>query len=229
MGRREDNKLKTRQQILETALRLFHERGFDETRVQDIIEPVGISEKTFFNYFAGKQAILDASAGEVLAAYEGLLNFELANPDRPFVERLGEIVDLWAQSFAVDKEFLATVATRTSVFLGASGAMRERHKTTQALLAELFHQGQQRGEVRIDHDPSQLAEVLTATMLLTTINWLEGWRDDIDEPLSARLIRAVDVLLNGALGQRPKGSARACTGSKSVATAHGQTGGSSPS
>jgi AcrR family transcriptional regulator len=229
MGRREDNKLKTRQAILETALRLFHERGFDETRVQDIIEPVGISEKTFFNYFAGKQAILDASADDVLAAYEVLLDYELENPERPFVDRLGEIVDLWAQNFAVDKEFLATVATRTTVFFGASGTMRERHRATQGLLAELFHQGQQRGEVQPAHDPSQLAEVLTATMLLTTINWLEGWRNDSDEPLDARLRRAVEIFLEGALSRRPKESARKRPGSKTTRTSSSGPDGASPS
>jgi AcrR family transcriptional regulator len=198
VGRREDNKEKTRQEILDTALRLFHAEGFDATRVQDIIEPVGISEKTFFNYFPSKQAVLDASALETLTLYEALLEYEIAFPERTVVDRIHEIVDLWAQNFAEDREFFATVTTRTSMFFGSSGEMRDLQKRTQHLLAELLHQGQRSGELRPKHDPLQLAETFMAIMMLTTINWLDYWWEEMDEPLKERLERATEIFLNGA-------------------------------
>src|SRR5580698_3447368 len=172
MGRRQEHKDRLRQEIRDTSLRLFHERGFDETRVQDVIEVVGISEKTFFNYFASKQAVLESSAAEMVAAYHALLEFELADTTRTMHERLAEVIELWAASFSTDREFLATVVNRTQAFFGASGSMEEEQKTTYRLLTELLRQGQASGELRADLDPAQLAEVLTAVMLLTTLNWL---------------------------------------------------------
>ena len=52
---REEKKQEQRQAIVDMALALFRERGFDETRVQDVTERLGISETTFFNYFPTKQ------------------------------------------------------------------------------------------------------------------------------------------------------------------------------
>ena len=199
MGRRAENKDRTRQEILDTGLRLFRAEGFDETRVQDICDLVGISEKTFFNYFPSKRALLDASAKETLALYHALLEHELALPERTVIDRLLEIVDLWAQSFADDREFLVTVTTRTAMFFGASsGAMRDLHRSTQRLLADLLRQGQETGELNPRHNPLQLAEMLTAIMLLTTINWLENQWDEAEEPLTERLRRAASILIQGA-------------------------------
>lgn len=199
MGRRQEQKDRLRQEIRETSLRLFHERGFDETRVQDVIELVGISEKTFFNYFPSKQAVLDTSAAEMVAAYHVLLEFELADTQRTVVERLMEVIELWALNFSDDREFLATVVTRTPAFFGAAGPIQEEQKTTYRLLTGLLRQGQEAGELRADRDPHQLAEVITAVMLLTTLNWLGRYWDLPDEPLRDRLVRAIDIVLNGAI------------------------------
>jgi len=71
------------------------------------------------------------------------------------------------------------------------------------LLAALLRQGQDAGELRTDCDPHQLAEVLTAVMLLTTFNWLGRYWDLPDEPLQDRLVRAVNIVLNGAVTPVP--------------------------
>jgi AcrR family transcriptional regulator len=197
MGRREDNKQRVRQQILDTALALYREHGVDHTRVHDIIERVGISEKTFFNYFPNKLAILEASARESLTLYRALLEYEVAHSERPVPERLAEIIELWAQTFTDDREFLATVAARTPMFFGAAGAMRDQQHDTQLLLAELLRQGQQNGQIRSDHDAVQLAELLTANLLLTTLNWLDRWWQDDQQTLLERLQAALNIFLTG--------------------------------
>lgn len=60
MGLREEKKERTRREILDTAIGLFRERGYDNTRIQDIIERIPISEATFFNYFPAKDTRLEA-------------------------------------------------------------------------------------------------------------------------------------------------------------------------
>jgi AcrR family transcriptional regulator len=154
---------------------------------------------TFFNYFPSKQALLETSSAEMITAYKALLEYELADPARPVRTRLTEITELWAESFAADQEFLAVVVTRTPAFFGASGSMRDEQRATQLLLADLFRQGQQTNEIRPEADPVQLAEVLSAVLLLTTINWLDRWWGSDREPLRDRLLRAAEVVLQGAL------------------------------
>ncbi len=55
MGLREDKKQRTRQEIAETAMRLFVMHGFDQVTVAEVATEARVSEKTVFNYFPTKE------------------------------------------------------------------------------------------------------------------------------------------------------------------------------
>ena len=45
-------------EILEAALRLFTEQGYDETSIAQIAREAGVSQRTLFRYFGGKEDLL---------------------------------------------------------------------------------------------------------------------------------------------------------------------------
>ena len=49
-----------RGEILTVAQRLFHQKGYEQTSVQEIINEVGIAKGTFYHYFNSKIDLLDA-------------------------------------------------------------------------------------------------------------------------------------------------------------------------
>ncbi|MET9712659.1 TetR/AcrR family transcriptional regulator [Nocardiopsis alba] len=95
VGLRERKKARLRQELINTAVRLFHERGFEGTTTEEIAAAVGVSQRTFFRYFASKEAV-------VLAAAEGVdqILFEAlrARPadEPPFLALRNAMRDHWA-------------------------------------------------------------------------------------------------------------------------------------
>src|SRR5258706_16363107 len=47
-----------RGRLEQAALELYRERGFDQTTVTEIAERAGLTERTFFRYFADKREVL---------------------------------------------------------------------------------------------------------------------------------------------------------------------------
>lgn len=209
MGLREDKKLQQRRDILKAAVKLFRKNGYEQTRVQDVIVAVGVSEATFFNYFPSKDALLEAYAIGRIEQYGALLQDEMADERRSVPDRVRDLVRTIGEVLQQeDRRFMAVVATRSKLFQGGDGNVFERQVQAHGTLVELFRDGQSRGEIRRDLDPNLLAETLTGAYTFAIVNWLTG-RARPDELLATRLVRVADVVLQGCLTeQEPASSSR---------------------
>ena len=58
VGLRERKKAKTRNAIQHEAMKLFRERGYEGTTVEDIAVAAEISSTTFFRYFPSKEDVV---------------------------------------------------------------------------------------------------------------------------------------------------------------------------
>ena len=85
-GLRERKKIETRLALARAAMRLFEERGYAATTVDDIAAAANVSRRTFFRYFSSKEEVFIVDPVGKLAA----LHVALAGgpPDEPTIAAL---------------------------------------------------------------------------------------------------------------------------------------------
>ncbi len=71
----------TRQAVLDTARRLFAERGYDATSLQEIADAMGVRKANVYYYFKTKSALLLELLGSLTGPLSGLLDRVAELPD----------------------------------------------------------------------------------------------------------------------------------------------------
>jgi AcrR family transcriptional regulator len=167
-GRRERHRTEIRERLFRAALRLFAERGYLETTVEDITDAADVGKGTFFNYFETKEHVLATFGAERLAVIERAVERAKSEPVLPLLRELA--TDLAGQS----KESPALLRAIYAAHASCAPVRAELHKRLQTgrrLLGELFAIAQERGEIRRDKSAAELARLVQIMLLGTTLAW----------------------------------------------------------
>jgi AcrR family transcriptional regulator len=194
-GLRERKKARLRQQIVETALRLFHKRGYESTRIEDIVQALDISQPTFFRYFPSKDAVLREVGKKGFACQVEKLKLELSS-EAATSERLRRFYETMAKLTEADRPLWQAVVLAGAMDPVRSPDMREPEEASVSLLREILAQGQERGDVTRAFPVVHLAEFMQG--LFNTV--VRQWAVDLTGPhkLSERVRSAVEFFLRAA-------------------------------
>jgi AcrR family transcriptional regulator len=103
-GLRERKKRLMRQQLSDTATAMFLERGFDGVRVAEVAAACGVSEKTVFNYFPVKEALVMDRLEATLAALSAGLSDPGLTPVEAALRVLGQELGAMTGLLAVQED-----------------------------------------------------------------------------------------------------------------------------
>lgn len=99
---RERKKDATRRALVRAANLRFHSKGFDATTIDEICADVEISRRTFFRYFANKEALAFPHRAERLEQFLELLEGAPIN-ECPFIS-LRQIAQIFAREYSLNRE-----------------------------------------------------------------------------------------------------------------------------
>jgi len=194
VGLRERKKARLRQQIIDTSIRLFRKRGYENTRIDDIVHMLEISQPTFFRYFPSKDAVLREVGERGYACICARLRSELSSRAGTG-ERLRRLYGTMAQEVEANRQLWQAVVLSGAMDPVRSAELRGHEEAAVSLLREILKQGQKRGEVTRAFPVVHLAEFMEG--LYNTV--VRQWAVDLTGPhkLADRVRSAVEFFLRG--------------------------------
>ena len=168
--RRERRRAETRERIFRAALRLFAERGYLETTVEDITEAADVGKGTFFNYFPTKEHVL-AQYGEERLEQVSRALARARSGREPVLSVLKALVTDLAGQSSESPGLLRCVFAANLSCAPVRAELQKRIQRARDLMGEVFAIGQERGEVRRDISPKELGRLIRLIFMGVTIAW----------------------------------------------------------
>lgn len=189
-GRRERKKSETRARILNAAIALMTERGYDAVKVEDIAASADVANATFFLHFPTKASLLAAFNEQVSRKIaERLEGFSIDAVEKLELVR-ALVLDEWGRHGDLLRKIVADAAMQDGAGLIASG------ESLVDLVAQIVREGQQTNELSHEFEPGLVATALVSAWRASTMQWAATG----DGAAARRANRqALDLILKGAL------------------------------
>ena len=135
-----------RQEIIDTALQLFGEKGYEKTSITDIAKAIGVAQGLCYRYFPSKEALFDSA----IEQYADVLVEQMGSFKKDENQTLRQIIE----------EMSSTMEERDTkyypVFHGAENQKFHDQLTLRVcermvpIVEKLLRQARQKGEIQFD-------------------------------------------------------------------------------
>lgn len=194
MNRRERKKEKTRLHIIDMAMQLFREQGFDDTAMEKIASKADISKATLYKYFPVKEAIIAGYWKASVRQKNDLIPELLASvPDTK--GRLSAVFLSAAASFKNEPEFARIQFKFQFQEIGINPTNAQTRSGFEGFLEQLLRQGQEQGDIRGDIQAIDMASHLLFLFTSTCLFWFSNPNVF---PLEERLNQTIEIFIRGA-------------------------------
>lgn len=186
------------QRILEAAVQLFADKGFDATSISDITEASGVGRGLVYYYFKSKRSIYDAVLKDGVERMNAVGARAYAS-EGTALDRLRQFIVEFRQ-LHIDRPNIARVGMRAE-FEGSlvfNAQAQENFLQLSSVLQRIIEEGIERGELR-SVDPAKTIHIImgmTHTLVIMCIQGISSQHpnEDIDFAMS--------ILTTGIAAQR---------------------------
>lgn len=197
-GLREKKKKATRAAIMEAAINLFGERGYESTSVSTLAKAAGIGKGTIYSYFASKNEIMLAFCEDELTFIHNEIREKL-DPDAPLAEKMLLVLMSEFRFVTKNKGFGRTLLRELTfpkeITIEKSRMIEERFLN---IFVKIFKEAQEKGQLRRD-----IALIITGghfygLYLMVLSAWYSGrlhTEEDVHESLELMIDQALTGLI----------------------------------
>ncbi|SHJ70596.1 transcriptional regulator, TetR family [Malonomonas rubra DSM 5091] len=193
-GLREQKKAETRKAIIDAAVQLFSNKGFEKTSIEDIATVAGIGKATVYTYFSAKVDIfLTYCDDELEGAFSELATKQSRASD--LHEQLLEFFMIMFRFVTRDREFGRQLMRATSFPEEANPALKEHNKYYFDFLENIFRSAAQRGEIATGQDYYYLSAHVFSLYFAALAGFYGGYSEtaeDVENGLSIFFRQFID-------------------------------------
>lgn len=162
--------------ILEVSQRLFLEKGYDNTKIQDIADELGMTKGAIYHHFESKEEIMN-KLGETMFIHNNPFEIVKKRKDLNGLEKMKLVIQLHQSD-----EHMVELTNQALPLLENPQILAKMFESNyQNLLPywlELIKEGQEDGSIKTNQ-PKELAELLILTDLWMIPSLFPGNADDI--------------------------------------------------
>jgi len=192
-----------RDSLLEIAVVVFNERGYDGTGMEELARRLGLSKSSIYHHVSGKEELLELAVNRALDALFAVLDEEekraLApeggSPETTATARMKRIVHRSVEVLAAELPYV-TLLLRLHGNSEVEQRALARRREFDHRVAELMTRAAAEGGIRADIDPH-----LASRLLFGTVNSLVEWyRPDRDLTVATLADALTTILFDGLHG-----------------------------
>ena len=205
--RKEREKERRREEILDAAQRVFVEKGLTTATVDDIAIAAELSKGTLYLYFESKEDIYIALMMRGLRLLYSMFN-NIISVETSVVKILHRMEEAYTEFFNTQRNYFRMLdsAFRPNVHKEVSEEMRRTYTTESQKnweqIIDLFNRGVREKKIRNDINPVDMAIIIwsNATTLMTRIDregeiWQKERNIDLTKTLEASFQLLTDAIL----------------------------------
>lgn len=202
VSRREREKERQRQEMLEAALSLFSEKGYHNVTMHEIAAKADFAIGTLYKFFRNKEDLYKALMLQKSDEFNDAIRRAIEGPGdemdklRDYVKTKGDLFQ--AHLSAIRLYFMEAHGESFDLMAGLDSEIRKRRRRTQEILASIFVEGIRKKRYKAIADPHALALALDGITTAFLFDWLEDpeghpYPDDPDVILNILCKGLVDL------------------------------------
>ncbi len=186
-----------KQEIMQTALKLFISQGYEKTSTNDIIRELGLSRGGLYHHFKSKEEILDSAIAALLLSELKKAEGVIQDDAIPAVEKVKFIIEFEPPAQEMMEDIKTIIHTKDNPTL-ITHLLKQKLRIVTPLFERILEQGIREG-VFVCRYPQEVSKI---TVILSTLLFSDTILDmNYEEFL--RMIHAFQTAAEAMVGAKP--------------------------